>query len=55
MRSHEGVGLGLPIAKALIEKHGGSFFIASKKDAGTTVAFTLPGDGPDHSTKEHFS
>ena len=53
-RSHEGIGLGLPIAKALIEKHGGSFSIASKKDSGTTVIFTLPGNAPDHSSKEYL-
>ncbi|MDE2133863.1 MAG: HAMP domain-containing histidine kinase [Alphaproteobacteria bacterium] len=41
-RSHEGTGLGLPIAKALIEQHGGSFSVTSKKNAGTTVTFTLP-------------
>ena len=56
-RRQEGTGLGLPIAKALIEQHGGSFFIASKENAGTTVTFTLPGNGvaaPNYSAKEHI-
>jgi two-component system, cell cycle sensor histidine kinase PleC len=54
-RSHEGTGLGLPIAKALIEQHGGSLFVTSKENTGTTVTFTLPEIAPDHSTKEHMS
>ncbi|MGC9953168.1 MAG: HAMP domain-containing sensor histidine kinase [Rhizomicrobium sp.] len=53
-RSHEGTGLGLPIAKALIEQHGGSFSVASEENAGTTVTVTLPKNAPNHSTKEHM-
>jgi signal transduction histidine kinase len=41
-RLQEGTGLGLPLAKALVEQHGGRFVIHSAPDAGTTVAFTLP-------------
>ncbi|HEV2548088.1 MAG TPA: ATP-binding protein [Stellaceae bacterium] len=41
-RTHEGTGLGLPLAKALIEKHGGTLRIASERDVGTTVTVTLP-------------
>jgi len=55
-RTQEGTGLGLPIAKALIEQHGGSFFVASGENAGTTVTFILPErqtvSGPNHSIKE---
>jgi two-component system, cell cycle sensor histidine kinase PleC len=43
-RAHEGTGLGLPIAKALIEQHGGTFTIDSAENAGTTVTFTIPED-----------
>jgi two-component system, cell cycle sensor histidine kinase PleC len=53
-RNHEGTGLGLPIAKALIEQHGGSFSIASKPNGGTAVTFTLPVKAPNHSNKEHI-
>ncbi len=45
-RAHEGTGLGLPIAKALIEQHRGKFYINSVENGGTTIVFTLPLD-PD--------
>ena len=35
-------GLGLPLAKQLIEAHNGSLDIVSEKGAGTTVTITLP-------------
>ncbi|MEZ5818645.1 MAG: HAMP domain-containing sensor histidine kinase [Hyphomicrobiaceae bacterium] len=41
-RWREGTGLGLPIAKALIELHGGSLIITSEKDVGTHIAVKLP-------------
>ncbi len=41
-RSHEGTGLGLPIAVALIKQHGGQFHISSKPGIGTTIVITLP-------------
>jgi two-component system cell cycle sensor histidine kinase PleC len=40
-RTQEGTGLGLPIARALIVKHGGTFEITSTPGIGTTVCFTL--------------
>jgi two-component system cell cycle sensor histidine kinase PleC len=40
-RTEEGTGLGLPIAKALIVKHGGRFEITSTPGTGTTVSITL--------------
>ena len=41
-RWREGTGLGLPIAKALTELHGGRFEIHSRKSFGTEVAIALP-------------
>jgi two-component system cell cycle sensor histidine kinase PleC len=41
-RWREGTGLGLPIAKALVELHGGQIEIRSKKGEGTEVAIYLP-------------
>lgn len=41
-RNHEGTGLGLPIAKALVELHGGTFAISSSKGIGTVVDIELP-------------
>ena len=43
-RSHEGTGLGLPIAKALVEQHGGRMWIDSAEGRGTTIAFTIPAE-----------
>ena len=41
-RKHEGAGLGLPLARALIELHGCDMRIESKQSSGTTVALVLP-------------
>ncbi len=35
-------GLGLALAKSMVEAHGGSIHIRSKPNKGTTVTFTLP-------------
>src|SRR5258708_10983138 len=41
-RKREGTGLGLPLAKQLVELHGGTFRIESKVNGGTAVTFVLP-------------
>ena len=41
-RKYEGTGLGLPLAKHLVELHGGMLIIESKVNVGTTVTATLP-------------
>ena len=41
-RWREGTGLGLPIAKALVQLHGGCLEIRSAKSFGTEVTVTLP-------------
>lgn len=40
--NHHGTGLGLPLAKTMVEIHEGKFNIVSVVDVGTTVSFTLP-------------
>ncbi len=37
-----GTGLGLPVARAIIEAHGGRIWIESKLGEGSTVFFSLP-------------
>jgi signal transduction histidine kinase len=41
-RKYEGSGLGLPLAKHLVELHGGTLTIQSQVDVGTTVTVMLP-------------
>ncbi len=41
----EGVGLGLPMAKAIVEAHGGAIALDSRPGDGLTVTFTLPKRG----------
>jgi two-component system cell cycle sensor histidine kinase PleC len=41
-RWRDGTGLGLPIAKSLVEMHGGKLVITSVKGSGTDVTVLLP-------------
>jgi signal transduction histidine kinase len=41
-RKYEGTGLGLPLAKRLVELHGGTLTVESALGVGTTVTIALP-------------
>jgi two-component system sensor histidine kinase KdpD len=40
----EGTGMGLPIAKAIVEAHGGSISLTSQRGHGSVFSFALPVD-----------
>jgi signal transduction histidine kinase len=41
-RKHNGTGLGLPLAKAMVAAHQGKLEISSARGVGTTVRFNIP-------------
>jgi PAS domain S-box-containing protein len=45
-RRKQGSGLGLPIARALVELHGGRLWVTSRQGAGATFWIALPADQP---------
>jgi len=44
-RKHGGMGLGLAVAKSMIELHGGRIWVESEAGKGSTFTFLLPIDG----------
>jgi two-component system cell cycle sensor histidine kinase PleC len=45
-RSASGLGLGLPVAKGIVDCHQGSFHLQSEEGKGTTVEIQFPLPGP---------
>jgi len=41
-REYDGTGLGLPIAKEIVELHAGKIWVRSREGGGCTFSFTLP-------------
>jgi light-regulated signal transduction histidine kinase (bacteriophytochrome) len=39
---YEGTGIGLSVAKRIVERHGGAMCLESEKGKGSTFYFTLP-------------
>ncbi len=46
-RSAGGTGIGLAIAKSIVEAHHGTIRAASTPDTGTTIVFELPANSPE--------
>lgn len=52
-REFEGVGLGLHVAKLLVEAHNGHIWASSRKGQGSTFSFSLPFSGGNYEQGPH--
>lgn len=51
-RAVGGIGLGMSIARSIVESHGGEIRVRSRPGRGTTVRFTLPLNAPPSEEQE---
>jgi len=51
---HNGMGLGLPLARQIINNHGGRIWATSKVGEGTTFLFSLRCEQNERNEEEHF-
>jgi signal transduction histidine kinase len=43
-RKYKGTGLGLPICKSLVQLHGGTLTVSSRRNCGTTITARFPAE-----------
>jgi len=51
-RRHNGMGLGLSVAKAMIEMHGGRIWAESVEGKGSNFSFLLPVQAVENETSQ---